>query len=208
MIDLSKELRPGVTSVNGEHRHGSETRRLEIRQFVFQPDKMLMYWVDTESHVGTHVEGPNHHPKAGKCLADLPLQTFLGEAICIDLAAKRPIGGEPQPILREDLEHVRAGDIVLMWSPHTDGDSPYISPEAASFLLDRRVKMVGIQGIGLEAPGSMASHDAFLLNDIPIIEGLENLDQIAGRRVFFIGLPIRLREIDSSWIRAVALDSK
>jgi kynurenine formamidase len=93
-----------------------------------------------------------------------------------------------------------------MWSPFDGEECPFISPEAAAHLLSTGVKMVGIQGIGLEAPGSMASHETFLLNDIPIIEGLENLQELRRERVFYIGLPIRLEGVDSSWTRAIAFE--
>ncbi len=208
LIDLSKEMNPGVRKVNGEYVHGSETRRLELRQFIYQPDKMIMHWVDTESHIGTHVEGPNHHPEARRCLADLPAETFMGEAVVLDFSGLKPIKGKGRPITPSHLGRVRKGDIVLMWSPYEGPESPCISPDAASYLFQAGAKMIGIQGIGLEAPGSMSSHETFLLNDIPVIEGLQNLDKIRGKRVFYIGLPIRLREIDSSWVRAVALEDR
>ena len=208
VIDLSRKMHPGVRSVSGEYVHGTETRRLEIREFVFQPDKMLMNWVDTESHIGTHVEGPSHHPNASKCLSDLPLEVFMGEATVLKFSELGPLNGSAQPITPVHLSEVKEGDIVLMWSPYEGPESPYISPEAASYLLKAGAKMVGIQGVGLEAPDSMASHETFLLNDIPIIEGLENLDRVSKKRVLYIGLPISLAEIDSSWIRAIVLEGK
>ncbi|HIE28324.1 TPA: hypothetical protein EYP66_13675, partial [Candidatus Poribacteria bacterium] len=53
IVDLSAELHPGVLKVNGEYVHGKESRRFEIRQFVYAPDKAFMHWVETETHVGT-----------------------------------------------------------------------------------------------------------------------------------------------------------
>ena len=67
--------------------------------------------------------------------------------------------------------------------------------------------MVGIQDIQLEASASsVASHEAFLGHDIPVIEGLVNLDKLTRERVFYIGLPLRTNSLDSSWARAVALE--
>ena len=208
IIDLSHKMSPGVEWVNGEYRHGEEKRRLEIRQYIFEPDKMLMYWVDTESHIGTHVEGPGHHPDAHKDLTDLPIETYMGEAIVLKFGDLSPENGEGRPLTPDHLKGVKKGDIVLLWSPYEGGECPYISPEAAKHLLDTGIKMIGIQGIGLEAPESMASHDTFLLNDIPIIEGLENLDRVNKERVFYIGLPIKIEKVDSSWTRAIVLEGK
>ena len=206
VVDLSKELRPGVRKVNGEYVHGEETRRLEIRQFIYAPDKMLMHWVDTESHIGTHVEGPSHYPGQEKAPSDLPLETYMGEALVLNLTSLKPENGKRKPITLSHLEKVRKGDIVLLWSPYGRAEAPYISPEAAEWLRKRGIKMLGIQGVGLEAPGSTASHDAFLKNAIPIIEGLVNLEKIRGERVFYVGLPIKMAHIDSIWIRAIVLE--
>ena len=206
VVDLSKELRPGVRKVNGEYVHGEEMRRLEIRQFIYMPDKMLMHWVDTESHIGTHVEGPSHYPGQEKAPSDLPLEAYMGEALVQNLTSLKPEGGKGQPITPSHLEKVKRGDIVLLWSPYSRAEAPYISSGAAEWLRERGVKMLGIQGVGLEAPGSTASHDAFLKNGIPIIEGLVNLDKLRRERVFYIGLPIKMAHIDSTWIRAIALE--
>lgn len=45
-----------------------------------------------------------------------------------------------------------------------------------------------------------------LLNDIPLIEGLVNLDKIKKRRVFYIGSPLRWQGLDACPIRAIALE--
>lgn len=67
IVDLSMPIRPGIWKVNGKYLHGDQVRRLEARQFIYEPDKTLMHFVDTETHIGTHVEGPSHHPKGTIC---------------------------------------------------------------------------------------------------------------------------------------------
>ena len=64
--------------------------------------------------------------------------------------------------------------------------------------------MIGVQNTG--APNDL--HEAFLGHEppIPIIEELRNLEQVTKERVFLTGLPLRVAEMDSSWIRAVAFD--
>ncbi|MEM2111399.1 MAG: cyclase family protein, partial [Candidatus Bathyarchaeia archaeon] len=66
---------------------------------------------------------------------------------------------------------------------------------------------LGVQNIGVEeSVVSMATHNNLLKNDIPIIENLVNLEKIQKERVFYIGLPLRVKGLDSSWIRAVILE--
>jgi len=79
VVDLSKAIRPGILKINGEYIHGDQVRRLELREFVYQYDKCIMHWIDTETHIGTHVEGPSHYPSGNKLVSELPLDTFMGE---------------------------------------------------------------------------------------------------------------------------------
>ncbi len=206
IVDLSKMLYPGSLKVNGEYLHGRETRRLEIRQFTYAQDKMLMHWVETETHIGTHVEGPSHYKNTLETISEIPLEIFIAEAVVLNLTALKPLGGKAQPITATHLRNVKRGDIVLMWSPYNGDEAPYISPEAAQWLKEKGIKMIGVQGIQVEASGSVVSHVTFLGNGIPIIEGLENLNELRRDRVFYIGFPMKIAGIDSSWIRAVALE--
>lgn len=205
IVDLSAEIIPGIRT--GErYMHGSVRRRFEVNRFIYTADNTYMNWVETETHVGTHVECPSHYVENGKDVASLPLETFMGEGVAVNLRSKRA-----QPITPTDMGDagVRRGDIVLMWSGWGGEERPFISVEAAEWLLKTRVRMVGVDdSIGVEAPGSMATHDLLLRNDIPIIEGLSNLDALEGERFFFIALPLRVRGLDSSWVRAIALVGK
>jgi arylformamidase len=67
--------------------------------------------------------------------------------------------------------------------------------------------MLGIDdGIRLEeSMDLMATHENLLKNDIPIIEGLTNLENICGRRFYLIALPLKIRGLESSPVRAIAI---
>ena len=132
----------------------------------------------------------------------------MGSCIVLKFDHKGPVNGKRQAITPDDLKNIQERDIVFLYSKFGIGETPHISADAARFLTYyKRIKMVGIQGIGLEEPGKMESHENFLKNDIPIIEVLTNLDKIRKERVFFIGLPLNISFIDASWIRAIALES-
>lgn len=207
IIDLTREVLPGVLKVNGEYLHGREFRRFELRQFRYSPDGTFMHWIESETHVGTHVEVSAHYVDGGKSASEMPLETFIGEAVVLRFADLKPIDGKGQPIRPFHLKRVKKGEIVLMWSPYKGDEAPYISPLAARSLAEKRIKMLGVENVRVEASlNFLATHDNLLKNDIPIVEGLINLDQIKGDRVFYIGLPLKVRGLDSSWIRAVALE--
>ncbi|MFX1520096.1 MAG: cyclase family protein [Promethearchaeota archaeon] len=205
LVDLSKKLLPGIKHHDGTYMHGTELRRLELKEFIFGGDNTFMNWIETETHIGTHVEGPSHYLKEGRDIASMPLENFIGEGLVINLTYKKT----NEPIRPNDLEEANQGDIVLLCASknYKMEKRPYIAPDAAEFLYEKRIKMLGIDdSIRIEAPNSMATHDFLLKNDIPIIEGLDHLQKLKKQRFFFIGFPLRIRGLDSSWIRAIALE--
>ena len=90
MVDLSVEIRPGVQKVDGHYQWGNQLRKFEIRQFI-APGPHFMYWVETETHVGTHVELPAHIIDAINKVAKLQrkfLQQYGREATVPELAQR------------------------------------------------------------------------------------------------------------------------
>ena len=205
MIDLSQEVIPGTLNTKNEYDWGNTLRRFEIRQFIAAIDNCTMSFVDAETHVGTHMESPAHLNPDLKSPSELPLETFIGEALVLKF------GAEPLAIGPEYFSDVKEGDIVLLYSPD---DKCYVTPEGGRYLLSKKIKLLGVQGVWPDDPRAYEigsdvlpeTHIALLGNDIPMVENLVNLDAIKSARVQFIGFPIRLRRIDSVWIRAVALE--
>ncbi|MGB9594732.1 MAG: cyclase family protein, partial [Candidatus Poribacteria bacterium] len=75
IIDLSYEVIPP----------GSEDRPFVIER-GYLADMAYKYDVTkTHSHVGTHVETPAHFFDGGKDVVDLPLTTFFGRGILLDI---------------------------------------------------------------------------------------------------------------------------
>ncbi|MBS7634135.1 cyclase family protein [Candidatus Bathyarchaeota archaeon] len=213
IVDLSAEVKPNVLKVNGEFIRGNQIRKFNLQQFINAEDKTYMHFIESESHIGTHVEGPSHLREGLKSCMEIPLEKFMGEAIVLKFEAAGTEGSDESgfPIKPEHLTEVKKDDIVLMWSP----GGAYVTSEAAEYLASKHIKMLGVQGVQPDDPRAYkpnsnikpATHIALLENEIPIIEGLINLDKIREKRVFFIGLPLKIAHLDSSWIRAIALES-
>jgi len=205
VIDLSMPVYPGVLKADNTYFWGRHERQFELRQFITATDKCYMHFVNAEIHLGTHVEAPAHLTNGAASPADLPLGTFYGEAIVINCPL-RALGPE-------DFKDVRENDIVLL---HADDWGAWITPEGGKCLLDRKIKMLGVENVAPDNPAAYEvnatvppeTHKYLLGNGIPIIESLHNLKQITKDRVFFIGLPLYVHDIDSSWIRAIALEEE
>jgi kynurenine formamidase len=217
VIDLSEKVIPDLLELNGDYTWGTNVRKFELHQFMAKHDQMIMHFVNTETHIGTHVELPRHLKKDGMAAADMPLDAFFGEAIVLNFDFLKPKRGKGQPVLLPHLEKVKRGDIVLMWSNYKGDERPYIAAETARWLAKRPIKMLGVtvdMSVALEDPRSYdssfadawATHKTLLGNDIPIIENLVNLEAVEKERVFLIALPLRVSHMESSWTRAIALE--
>src|SRR5205085_10940292 len=86
-------------------------------------------------------------------------------------------------------------------------DYPGLTPDAVRWLHER-----GVRNFGVEAsnPGHPKDRDFavhLLCKQLGMIhmEGLANLEEVAGRRFTFIGFPLKIRDGSGSPIRAVAV---
>src|SRR5437773_11396386 len=181
-------------------------------------------------HAGTHVDAALHScdgarrtPK-GRSIAELPLEKVYGDAVCIDVSAKRadePVTAEmlAAAVEKQDVE-IRKDDIVLVrfWSGTWGGDAFLaargLAKDACEWLLEREVKAVGDdhpnpEGRVADEHGNAdcPEHVLFLYPDheIPIIENLVGLKGLRGKRFRFFGLPLKMEGATGSPIRAVAL---
>ena len=209
IIDLTHTMLPGEEQYTVEIKQRGKLRDTPTGDIMND----LYMW----SHPGTHVEVSLHFYSGGKDTSDFPAETFVGPAIRLDFRHKEI----NEPITVEDFQaagEVREGDIVIMWqgrehqyrTQHSH-DRPYVTAEAAEWLaLDRKIKLLGTDSSGFEVRGvkNHPNHHLFFKAgvDIPVIECLCNLGQIPNDRFFFVGMPLPVKGLDASPIRAIALE--
>lgn len=188
--------------------------------------------VRISGHFGSHTEGGKGHLDHWEGLPDnvlgvweYPLETFMGPAAVCDLTPVKPIEGENdkgekimkgQDITPDHLSNVQTGDIVLMWSPYRGSEMPVLPGDTANWLADRKIKMLAIEMPGVawethaqgDQPNNSLTHRAMLGNNIPITYPLVNVSTLTKDRVFYIGLPLSVEQLEATWIRAVAFEEK
>ena len=176
--------------------------------------------VTLSTHSGTHVDVPFHFIDDGAAVDKVPIETFAGPAIAIDVRGK--VQGDC--IARKDVEPYAAviapGDIVLLntgWGKiraHTQcylSGWPYISADAARWLIAAGIKGVGTDavsaGIAGDPNATRATHLALLSEGRFIVEDLCIPDELMdGKKRWFCAFPILLRGCGAGWARAVAMD--
>jgi L-fuculose-phosphate aldolase len=168
------------------------------------------------AHSGTHVDAPLHFLGEGfPDVAELTLQRVIGGCIALQ-RLKNP--GEDLTVADLEGADILPGDIVLFrtgWDKRTgspaffEGEWPGLQPSLVEELIRRGVKAVGGDIASADSPTAIAAgapaHKLAGRAGMPIFEALVNLDQLAGQRFFFIGLPLKLEGGEASPIRAVAL---
>jgi kynurenine formamidase len=169
------------------------------------------------THAGTHVDAPWHFVADGKTIDEIPLDRLCGSAVVVPV--HREAG---QPIPAEDLENspeaILEDDIVLLatgWGAKFESEEynfhPYVSEEAARWLVAKRVKMLGLDMITADLPVSMRPegytypvHHILLENEVLIIENMADLRDLAGRRIKVYAFPLKIRGSDGGQARVVA----
>jgi arylformamidase len=160
------------------------------------------------SHTGTHVDAPLHILKKGAGVDLMPFDTAIGPARVIGISDR-------ESIKYSDINksRIRSGERILfktvnsstVWS--TDKFTKrfvYLTDDAASFLAERKVRLVGVDclSVGSYKHGAAKNHTTLLNAGVWIVEGL-NLSGVDPGRYDLICLPLRIQDGDASPVRAL-----
>lgn len=182
-----------------------------IEQDGFVERRMTLF-----SHTGTHVDAPAHILPGGATLDQLTAERFCGQACVVDVKQ-----GSGRTIDRAELtpyENLIAKvDFVLLRSRWSDlwnqpgyfEGYPVLTPEAAEWISNFRLKGLGVDMISVDKEGStqFPIHRIFLNRNILLIENLTNLHALPGMAFSFWCLPLKIEGGDGAPVRAVAVVS-
>jgi len=207
IVDISYEVVPP----------GSDDRPFVIERGFLADGAYKHDVTKTHSHVGTHVEAPAHFFDGGKDITELPLTTYFGRAILLEIDdAQKNLAILP-PFLEKAIgDIIREGDIVICRNSDKEslkGDRPrpHLTPEAARWLRDHKIKMLGVDNnvrLSADVPATRKFHDILMSADVALIEWLDNLDQLKKREFFLMALPFKVKVMDSSWARVIAIEDR
>lgn len=177
--------------------------------------------VQLTTHTGTHVDLPFHFFEDGETVDRMPLETFAGDALAIDMRRKDPGSVIGRGDLEQYGERISEGDIVLIktgWGERRAMTAeylkswPYLDGLAAEYLVERGVKGVGVDTLSIGGIGdidrSRAPHVPLLRAKKFIIEDMRIPDELLdGKKRSFCAFPILIRGAGAAWVRAVAWDA-
>jgi arylformamidase len=163
------------------------------------------------THTGTHVDPPVHFVEGGVGIDRVALDSMVGDAVVVDA---RSADGALGP---DDLEALGIPDgatRVLIRSRNSDlwrtGRAAFpetyvcLSPEGATWVVDRGIRLLGVDFLSVEQRGSPGhpTHHALLENGVVIVEGLD-LGRVEPGTYRLIVLPLRIVDGDGGPARAV-----
>lgn len=207
IVDLSLDVYPGAPTFPGD-----PTCRFQVHDTIASSGYNLTQ-VCFGTHQGTHLDAPFHFDDRGRTVDSIDLGRCVGPATVIDLSWKRP----KEPIVIADLlpyeSAVRPGARILcrlgwdrmLFRPGYFTDFPSMTVELSQWLADRKILLVGMDTPSPSADQSTAVHEILLGAEVVVVEGLAHLDELPSGEVFFVAVPLRLRGLDGSPVRALAM---
>lgn len=159
------------------------------------------------THAGTHVDAPFHFIQDGATVDELALDILIGKVRVVDLLGRDVVERADLEALdlREDLRVLlKTRNSGLLRQPSFQEDYVYLAPEAATYLAQVGIKLVGFDYLSIEKFGSRdyASHLALLEAGVVIVEGLD-LSEIEPGEYDMVCLPLRIAGGDGSPARVV-----
>jgi arylformamidase len=161
------------------------------------------------AHTGTHVDAPYHFLQAGDTLEKVPLKVLMGRVYVlhlpdIDLITADILrqAGIP-PRTRRLLFKTRNSETWARGEKEFQTDFVALAPDAAQYLVDRGIKLVGIDYLSI-APfrESRPTHEILLRAGIVILEGVD-LSEVSEGRYTLYCLPLNLQGVDGAPARAI-----
>ena len=182
---------------------------MERTRSIALGDNANVSQIKMSCHTGTHVDAPDHFLNNGKTVEALSLDLLVGRAYVLYLpdvnliTASVLMQADIPPRTRRLLFKTRNSEYWAKGNSEFQADFVGLSVDAAELLVDRNVKLVGIDYLSI-APYKMGSpvHTILLNAGVVVIEGLD-LSQVSQGRYTLHCLPLKLGGADGAPTRAI-----
>src|SRR5688572_29682008 len=212
-IDLSHVIYDGLVTYKGlpapiicDYLSREASRERYAPGTEFQIGKIEMV-----TNTGTYVDCPFHRYEDGKDLSEVALESFADlEGIVIRADYRKGIAIDADAFKGKELRN-RAVLVHTGWDEYwaTDKyfvDNPFITEDAAVYLKQSGVKLVGIDSLNIDDTRGNARpvHSTLLRADILIAEHLCNLAKVPDEGFTFSAVPPKFKGAGTFPVRAFA----
>ncbi len=211
LIDLSHTIEDGMTTYPGlpgplicDYLSREASRARYAPGVEFQIGKIEMV-----ANTGTYLDAPFHRYAAGIDLAGLSLESLAD----LDGVVVRRRSEEGRAIGRRAFEgidlHGKAVLVQTGWDVHWrteryQSDHPFLTGDAAEYLVAQGVVLVGIDSLNIDdtADWSRPVHSTLLAAGVPIVEHMCHLSRLPQRDFRFFAVPAKIAGFGSWPVRA------
>ena len=131
--------------------------KFNLKNFEFKKDRTYekegrqASSYNISAHVYTHLDAPSHMAgPQSKSITDYPVDYFIGEASLIDVPrgknehiTGKDLKGAGKHCRDEDIVLIRTGWLEKMWGKEEFIDSPYLTDDAAEWLVKLKARIAG-----------------------------------------------------------------
>jgi arylformamidase len=223
LIDLSHTVTHGLVTYKGMPAPiiCDYLSREASRKFYTDGTEFHIGKIEMVANTGTYLDSPFHRYADGKDLSKLDLQKLANlPAIKISVPGKQSIdvssfrtaqGLASTDLAGKDL----AGKAILVetgWSRHWNTPQyfeghPFLTGDAAQFLADAGVALVGIDSHNIDDVQDLRRpvHSILLKNEILIVEHMTNLAAAPRNNFRFFAVPVKIKGFGTFPVRAFAM---
>jgi len=213
LIDLSHTVTHGLVTYKGlpapticDYLSREASKKHYAPGVQFQIGKIEMV-----ANTGTYLDSPFHRYENGKDLSQLELEK-LANLPAIKITAQRNQAIDISCFPREENLAGKAILVETGWSknwntPQYFEGHPFLTEDAAKFLADSKVALVGIDSHNIDDIQDLRRpvHSILLKHEIPIVEHMTNLDAIPLKDFAFFAVPVKVKGFGTFPVRAFAI---
>jgi len=170
--------------------------------------------IEMVANTGTYLDSPFHRYARGKDLASLDLYSVANlDGIVVRCTGRTEITEE---VFSQMDVNGKAVLVHTGWDRHwrteeySNGNHPYLTEGAATYLAKNSVALVGIDSFNIDATrdGNRPAHTVLLGHDIPIVEHLCGLGDLPDTGFKFFAVPVKVRNFGTFPVRAFGIASR
>ncbi|WP_080779946.1 cyclase family protein [Chryseobacterium phocaeense] len=213
LIDLSHTIEDGLITYKGlQAPHICDYLSREQSKQNYDGDTSFQIGkIEMVTNTGTYIDCPFHRFADGKDTAQTALKNFAQlEAVMIHIPFTETLTITDDHLKNREIRN-KAVLIQTGWDRHWNTelyyqDHPYLTEQAAIYLRDCNVKLVGIDSHNIDdtAGRTRPVHTVLLGAGILIVEHLCNLNKLPAENFTFTAAPPKFKDVGTFPVRAFA----